>query len=454
MKNAKTVALIAGVASVSAAIFIQALMPFFLEESTITKVNKTVRTDLGTLKEVEGETVQRNALVARGREIYIREGCWYCHSMYIRPVAGEDKRWGPISEVGEYAYDIPHTFGTRRIGPDLTRDGGKYGDDWHRVHFFDARIVVSDSIMPKFPWLYEKYTPEKKSDNEKGAEEKQQSDQKNLDHEHVLPQENDMVLNEDGRAVMAFVQSLGTQKGKWRDGFTYQVATTGAAFLPEKGALDRGRNVYERRCVGCHGEKGDGKGEAAKFFVKVKPRDFTSGTFKFRNTPSGSLPLDSDLFRTITRGVRGTAMPPWFNLAESERWDVIQYIKTFSKDFEESEPEQPIYVPKAPEPDAAMLKHGKEVYAKVGCYNCHGEEGRGNGSSASSLTDDFGEKILPTDFTTGIFKVGPRPEDIFRTFMTGLNGTPMPSFGSFISEDEAWALSYYVLSFSADIKEQ
>ena len=74
-------------------------------------------------------------LLAKGRAIYLREGCWYCHSMYVRPVTGETRRWGPISQAGEYAYDIPHTFGTRRIGPDITRDGGKYGDDWHRAHF-------------------------------------------------------------------------------------------------------------------------------------------------------------------------------------------------------------------------------------------------------------------------------------------------------------------------------
>jgi cytochrome c oxidase cbb3-type subunit I/II len=454
MKNAKTVALVAGLGSIFAAIFIQALMPFLLEETTITRVGKTVRTDLGTLEEIEGEAVPYPELVARGRKIYIREGCWYCHSMYIRPVAGEDKRWGPISEVGEYAYDIPHTFGTRRIGPDLTRDGGKYGDDWHRAHFFDARLVVPQSIMPKFPWLFEKYQAKKETGQEQGSGETPEQDLENLDHEHVLPVESEFVPNEDGKAVMAFVQFLGTQKGKWRDDFTYQIATTGASFLKGGGTVERGREVYEKRCEGCHGIKGDGKGVAAKFFRRAKPRDFTSGVFKFRHTPSGSLPLDSDLFRTITMGVRGTAMPPWFKLAESERWDVVQYIKTFSREFEESEPEPPIYVPTAPKPDEAMLQHGKEVFDKFRCWECHGKEGLGNGTSAPTLTDDWGDKILPTNFTQGIFKVGPRPEDVFRTFMTGLNGTPMPSYGDFIKEDEAWALSYYVLSFSADAPEK
>jgi cytochrome c oxidase cbb3-type subunit I/II len=90
----------------------------------------------------------------RGRKVYIREGCWYCHSQYVRPVTGEDRRWGPVSQEGEYAYDVPHLFGTRRIGPDLTRVGGKYSDEWHYAHHFNPRLVVPDSIMPAFPWMF------------------------------------------------------------------------------------------------------------------------------------------------------------------------------------------------------------------------------------------------------------------------------------------------------------
>jgi cytochrome c oxidase cbb3-type subunit 2 len=450
MKNAKTIALSAGLGSILTAIFIQAIMPFLLEESTITRVTKTVRTELGTLANIVGEARPYPARVARGRRIYIREGCWYCHSMYIRPVAGEDKRWGPISEVGEYAYDIPHTFGTRRIGPDLSRDGGKYGDDWHRVHFFNPRAIVPDSIMPEFPWLFSRYQGPTAAERGGINADNQPRSPRDLDHEHVLAVAGEFVPNEEGMAVIAFVQFLGGQKGKWRDDFTYQTAATGVSFLKDPASEARGREVYERRCIGCHGEKGNGQGVAARFFRRAKPNDFTSGVFKFRFTPSGSLPLDADIFRTITSGVRGTAMPPWFKLAESDRWDVIQYLKTFSPDFRESVPAPPIYVPAAPEPDAAMLIMGKEIYAKMSCWSCHGKEGEGNGSSAPTLTDDRGNRILPTDFTQGIFKVGPRPADLFRTFQTGLNGTPMPSYGNFLTEAETWALSYYVLSFSAD----
>lgn len=75
----------------------------------------------------------------KGRHVYIREGCWYCHSQYVRPVTGESFRWGPVSQAGEYAHDRPHLFSTRRIGPDLTRVGRKYGDDWHAAHYWNPR---------------------------------------------------------------------------------------------------------------------------------------------------------------------------------------------------------------------------------------------------------------------------------------------------------------------------
>ena len=109
-----------------------------------------VRTDLGQLKWMVTEATDYTPLQERGRRVYLREGCWYCHSQYVRPVTGETRRWGPVSEAGEYAYDVPHLFGTRRIGPDLTRVGLKYGDEWHSAHFWNPRMLTADSIMAPF----------------------------------------------------------------------------------------------------------------------------------------------------------------------------------------------------------------------------------------------------------------------------------------------------------------
>ncbi|MFO1406174.1 MAG: cytochrome-c oxidase, cbb3-type subunit II [Steroidobacteraceae bacterium] len=88
-----------------------------------------------------------------GRDVYIREGCYVCHSQMIRPFRSETERYGPYSLPGESVYDHPFQFGSKRTGPDLARVGGRYSDDWHRVHLMNPRDVVPESNMPRFPWL-------------------------------------------------------------------------------------------------------------------------------------------------------------------------------------------------------------------------------------------------------------------------------------------------------------
>ena len=94
-----------------------------------------------------------DAVELTGRDIYIREGCNVCHSQQIRPILAEVERYGPYSRAGEFVYDRPFLWGSKRTGPDLHRVGGKYSDDWHRIHLIDPREVVPDSIMPAYPWL-------------------------------------------------------------------------------------------------------------------------------------------------------------------------------------------------------------------------------------------------------------------------------------------------------------
>lgn len=94
-----------------------------------------------------------NAVELTGRDIYIREGCHVCHSQQIRPLIAEVERYGPYSRAGEFVYDRPFLWGSKRTGPDLHRVGGKFSDDWHRVHLIDPRTVVAESIMPGYPWL-------------------------------------------------------------------------------------------------------------------------------------------------------------------------------------------------------------------------------------------------------------------------------------------------------------
>jgi len=180
VKRAKMIALIAGFGFFFLALALQGILPYLMEENRVTSVAKMVRTPLGEMAEVKAEAAGYTDLLLKGRQVYIREGCWYCHSQYLRPTAGETRRWGPVSEFGEYAHDLPHLFGTRRIGPDLSRVGGKYGDDWHAAHFFDPRMVVPDSVMPRMDWFFAPNAVEGKH-----------------------------VLSDEGRAVTAYVQILG-----------------------------------------------------------------------------------------------------------------------------------------------------------------------------------------------------------------------------------------------------
>lgn len=412
--------IIAGIAFFFLAIVIQGILPSILPQT----YNPTV-TSAST-----GQTIQvadYTPLEHKGRQVYIREGCWYCHSQYVRPVTGEDLRWGPVSQAGEYVYDQPQLLSTRRIGPDLIRIGRKYGDDWQAAHHWNPRDVVPDSIMPRFPWLY-------KDSSGKAAPE----------------------LNEDGLALVAYLQKLGTSIGDWRETFVSTRLTAGAALQSSgmeksQDLLPRGKQVYFRRCVGCHGEKGDGKGPSARF-LNPKPRDFTSGTFKFRSTTGGanSLPSDEDLFITVSHGLWGTAMPPWYEISAQERLAVIQFIKTFSGRWKNEKPGDAIQIPEEPPVTMESIARGQQQFETV-CFACHGASGLGDGVPAGTLSDTWGNPINPANFTLpagvpGGVKLGHDGRHIFKTIVTGIGGTPMPSFADAFTPAQTWDIVHYVQS--------
>lgn len=259
VESPSTIVFAAGVGFFSLAVLIQGVLPTL-----------TFKKQKASVKEVmTGSTINVPSYSddeALGREVYIREGCWYCHSQYIRPVSGESRRWGPVSQAGEYVFDRPHLFGTRRIGPDLTRVGRKYSDDWHTAHFWNPRKVVRNSIMPRYTWLFEKY------------------------------ENQEPILNQDGKALISYIQRLGTHIGDWREGFVSTAISQGTsvAFSPpnKQAVLSDGKRVYEERCLGCHGPEG---------MERVLPQNFwipNQGTL-----PKGYLnfapPREKILFRRI-----------------------------------------------------------------------------------------------------------------------------------------------------------
>lgn len=212
------------------------------------------------------------------------------------------------------------------------------------------------------------------------------------------------------------------------------------------GHATKGAVLYKRFCIGCHGVIGDGEGENAQW-IDPKPRNFTLGIFKCRSTPSGTLPTDEDLFDTIGRGIVNSNMPRWYPLTPQDKADLIAYVKHFSPRWAKEKSGTPIQIPPEPAVTADRVKAGREIFKKVECWKCHGVEGRANGPSAETLTDDQGRPIRPFNFHDGTrFKCGTTDQDLYRIFMTGLDGTPMPSFMDNLKPDEAWDLVMYLRS--------
>ncbi len=210
----------------------------------------------------------------------------------------------------------------------------------------------------------------------------------------------------------------------------------------------RGKQVYDANCVQCHGSSGQGDGYGAPFLVPP-PRDFTAAQFKFRTTSSGQLPSDDDLFRIISRGANGTGMPPWmYLLPDDDRWALVEYVKTFDQRFASNRALTPMPLPEAPG-RSRSLDRGREVYAKMQCSKCHGEDGRGVGPSSASMVDTKGRHVNARDFSQpGAYRTGWTEREMIRTLETGMNGVPMPSYSGVMSKQEEYDLAAYVLSLA------
>lgn len=220
--------------------------------------------------------------------------------------------------------------------------------------------------------------------------------------------------------------------------------------------LAQGQQLFEQECSVCHGPQGRGDGPAA-YLLFPKPRNFTTGLFKIRSTPTGEMPTDEDLFRTISNGMPGSAMAGFAWLGEEQRWVLVAYLKslaTFEQDgktynyFQLRGSAKPVAVPPEPPVIPEDLAKGRQLYIDYGCVDCHGPEGKGDGPSAATLKDELGFPTPPNNFTRGIFKGGGEANQIYLRFTTGLAGTPMPSYETDLTVEERWALVHYVQSLS------
>ena len=210
-----------------------------------------------------------------------------------------------------------------------------------------------------------------------------------------------------------------------------------------------GRYVYERNCLICHGENGDGKGELG-VTLPVKPRSFLQGVFKYRSTPPGKMPTDDDLRRTITGGLNGTAMGAFTMLSSTDLNEVVEYIKFFSRRWRKQENfAEPILFPPLPawfQNKAERSQHaaaGKTLYESA-CMVCHGPQGDGTPMTPAPLMDIWGQAVKPADLREVHLRCGNDLADIYRTLTTGLDGTPMASFAEAFTPEQRWDVVSYV----------
>lgn len=247
--------------------------------------------------------------------------------------------------------------------------------------------------------------------------------------------------------------------------------------------LQLGFQVYQKRCVQCHGVSGDGNGPSASAMYP-RPRDYRKGVFKFTSTPYGSKPVRDDLVSTVRRGVAGTSMPSFHLLPDKELQAVVDYVLVLTHRGElegqlagevsaadEFDPEivpesieliqsrwreaaANVYQPLSTMPvfTAEHIAAGKKAFLSRGCSKCHGEDGRGQTAEnlRGDLKDTWGHATRAADLTSGMLHGGPRPLDVYRRIYGGINGTPMPAFSQALqSEPETvWQLVAYVLYVS------
>ena len=210
----------------------------------------------------------------------------------------------------------------------------------------------------------------------------------------------------------------------------------------EKGA-PLGAQVFARHCAVCHGPDGRGNGPAAPSMFP-RPRDFTSGSFKYKSTAAGEPPTDEDLLRTIRDGLPASAMPYFAGLLSSEELSAtVEQVKSFSREF--SRPARPLEIPAATPSSTESVARGKVLFANLGCAACHGDAGRGG----QCYDDGSGHAVFARDLTAPwAFRGDSRPQDVWLRLTTGITPGPMPAYASVLAPAARWDVVNFVASLA------
>jgi mono/diheme cytochrome c family protein len=354
----------------------------------------------------------------RGRVIYGREGCAYCHTQQIRSLAADVRRFGAPTEPWETKYDYPQLWGTRRIGPDLSREFNLRPRDWQLTHLYNPRFVVRDSIMPPYPWLFDG------SPN--------QPTQEGLDVLAYLESlgRARQLSGFDRQMLAASVQSetpdmaMASEPSARATPPAVPIAMTGGYSLsapvlhpasdPDdlEEEVSRGGIIFAANCASCHGSAGKGDGNASASLLP-KPANLAAARFS-----------DERLSSVLWNGVAGSAMPPWRQFPTEDLRALVAYIHSLHP---------PGAAPSTQE--ATNLNIGKSLFA-ANCASCHGDAGEGNGPAAGALAPS------PTNFHLK----KPTQARAWDVLENGVPGTAMPPWRSQLNTDERRALIEFVRS--------
>ena len=242
------------------------------------------------------------ALQQEGRDVYIREGCNNCHSQTVRPLVSDVLRYGEYSKSGEFVYDRPFLWGSKRTGPDLARLGGKYPDEWHYKHMESPRSMVPKSNMPDYDWLAE---------NQLDPEMIQRK-METLGFPYTAEEIKALEGMNEMDAIVAYMQKLGSDI-PWRDAVA--VTIVGDLENPYKGAdqatISGWASLYAENCAACHGAEMEGE-----IGPELVGDDYD----------------DEILFQIIYSGITDSGMPSFSSLGTDKVWKLTNYIRTYKAD--------------------------------------------------------------------------------------------------------------------------
>jgi len=360
----------------------------------------------------------------RGRAVYAREGCAYCHTQQIRYLHRDMTRFGAPTLAWETRRDTPHLWGTRRVGPDLSRAGGTRSLDWHYAHLYSPRALVRESVMPGYPALFD------------GAPTRPRQEARDLvAYLESLGRARELAGPEgkarartgchcadDAMQQMAFdggVSALNRHPAKAR-----RAATAPPPLLNAGADRTVGLNLYARHCATCHGDAGRGDGPGAPMLLPL-PTNLVEHTYSPQR-----------LAEVLWNGVPGTAMPAWRDRSVADLSALALAVQALTQEGGDAAPgRSPLAEPVVPD---YLVPLGARVY-EANCVQCHGSAGDGNGTAAAALS------MQPASFV----RQRPSLSAAVRIVRNGVPGTPMAPWTPRLTDADVLAVASFVRSLYA-----